>query len=66
MPIGPNGEKRPVSPSANAIHVAKILTKEEQETYLHKETQDDFKDNGRKIRRSRKGTSQVTPSSGQR
>ena len=34
MPIGPNGEKRPADPIANALLVAKIATGEAEETYV--------------------------------
>lgn len=33
--VGPNGEKRPGDPIANAVHVAKIATGEIEETYVH-------------------------------
>ena len=33
--VGPNGEKRPSDPIANAVHVAKIATGEIEETYVH-------------------------------
>lgn len=32
--IGPNGEKRPADPVANALHVAKVLTGEAEEQYV--------------------------------
>lgn len=35
MPIGPNGEKRPADPIANALLVAKIATGEAEETYVN-------------------------------
>lgn len=34
MPIGPNGEKRPADAVANALHVARIATREVEETYV--------------------------------
>lgn len=34
MPTGPHGEKRPADPLANALHVAKLLTGEAEETYV--------------------------------
>ncbi len=34
MPTGPHGEKRPADPVANALHVAKLLTGEAEETYV--------------------------------
>lgn len=34
MPIGPNGEKRPADAVANALHVARIATREAEETYV--------------------------------
>ncbi len=33
MPTGPNGEKRPADPVANAVHVMKIATGQIEETY---------------------------------
>ncbi|MDD9989765.1 MAG: hypothetical protein OXQ31_26090 [Spirochaetaceae bacterium] len=33
--VGPNGEKRPGDPIANAVHIAKIATGEIEETYVH-------------------------------
>ena len=32
--IGPNGEKRPGNPIANAVHVAKLATGETEEQYV--------------------------------
>lgn len=34
MPIGPHGEKRPADVIANAVHVAKVLTREREEEYV--------------------------------
>ena len=34
MPIGTHGEKRPADPVANALHVARLLTGEAEETYV--------------------------------
>ncbi|MDE0221014.1 MAG: hypothetical protein OXJ90_17230 [Spirochaetaceae bacterium] len=34
MPTGPHGERRPADPLANALHVAKLLTGEVEETYV--------------------------------
>ena len=34
MPIGPNGEKRPAAAEVNAVHVARIATREVEETYV--------------------------------
>lgn len=34
MPIGPNGEKRPAAAEVNAVHVARIATRETEETYV--------------------------------
>ena len=34
MPIGPQGQKRPADTLANALHVAKMLTGEAEETYV--------------------------------
>ena len=34
MPIGPNGEKRPAAAEVNAVHVARIATREAEETYV--------------------------------
>ena len=39
MPIGPNGEKRPASPSQAAIMVAKIAVGEIEEEYVEKKPQ---------------------------
>ena len=33
MPTGPSGEKRPHSVTANAVHVAKVATREIEEIY---------------------------------
>ncbi len=33
MPTGPNGEKRPADPVANAVHVMRIATGQIEETY---------------------------------
>ena len=35
MPIGPNGERRPVDVIANAVHVARIATGESEEEYVN-------------------------------
>ena len=35
MPIGPNGEKRPADVIANAVHVARIATREDEEEYVN-------------------------------
>ena len=35
MPIGPNGEKRTADTIANARHVARIATREAEETYVN-------------------------------
>ena len=40
MSIGPNGEKRPADPIANALHVAKLSTGEVEETYVDPARQD--------------------------
>ena len=34
MPIGPNGEKRPADVVTNAVHVMRIATGEDEETYV--------------------------------
>ena len=34
MPIGPNGEKRPADVVANAVHVMRIATGKDEETYV--------------------------------
>ena len=34
MVVGPHGEKRPADPTANALHVAKLLTGEAEEQYI--------------------------------
>ena len=34
MPIGPNGEKRPAAPEVNAVHVARLATRETEEEYV--------------------------------
>ena len=34
MPIGPNGEKRPVSPTSNAVHVMRIAAGLVDEEYI--------------------------------
>ena len=34
MVVGPHGEKPPADPTANALHVAKLLTGEEEEQYI--------------------------------
>ena len=34
MPTGPNGEKRPADPVANAVLMGKIITGEAEETYV--------------------------------
>ena len=39
MPTGPHGEKRPAAPMANALHVAKLLTGEAEETYVDPDRQ---------------------------
>ena len=36
MPTGPNGEKRPADPIANAVHVARLATGEVEETYVNR------------------------------
>ena len=36
MPIGPNGEKRPADPIANAVLVGQIATGEAEETIVSK------------------------------
>ena len=35
MPTGPNGEKRPADTLANALHVARLATREAEETYVN-------------------------------
>ena len=35
MPIGPNGEKRPANVIANAVRVARIATREDEEEYIN-------------------------------
>ena len=35
MPTGPNGEKRPADPVANAVLMGKIITGEAEETYVN-------------------------------
>ena len=34
MPVGPNGEKRPRSVTANAVHVCKVAVGEAEEEYV--------------------------------
>ena len=36
MPMGPNGRKRPADVVANAVHVARIATRETEEEYVDK------------------------------
>ena len=35
MPTGPNGEKRPADTLANALHVARLATRETEETCVN-------------------------------
>ena len=37
--IGPHGEKRPADPIANALHVARLFTGEDVETYVNQAKQ---------------------------
>ena len=46
MPTGPHGEKRPADPMANALHVAKLLTGEAEETYVDQSRQADGRKGG--------------------
>ena len=34
MPIGPDGQKRPADVVANAVHVARLATRETEEEYI--------------------------------
>jgi len=36
MPIGPNGEKRPADPIANAVRIGQIATRQAEETYVNR------------------------------
>ena len=35
MPIGPNGEKRPADPIANAVRIGRIVTGQAEEEYVN-------------------------------
>ena len=35
MPTGPNGEKRPADPIANAVRIGQIATRQAEETYVN-------------------------------
>lgn len=60
MPVGPNGEKRSHGVIANAVHVARIATREIEETYV--ELPRNAEQNGAaKVRKRRRIVLDLTP-----